>query len=366
MKDLNLYIFKYCVLAGMLIGLPLPGIVFTNLPLQQYLQFPPTTRYVVQAPFSWPAFVCIALFILAAILPLIIKGFQEDSAGKPDPLKLYRLPWWGWAGIITGLIAWTLAWTRFPWFAKFQPHTFNLLWLSYILVMNALTYQRKGHCMIIDRPGFFFLLFPASAVFWWFFEYLNRFVQNWYYTGVTYSPLEYFLYASLSFSTVLPAVLSTREWISGTSWLQGKYKSYIPLHFVQSRTLAWTLLLISGAGLSCIGILPNYLFPLVWISPLLIIIALQVLTGETHIFSCTAQGDWSMVVASALAALLCGWFWEMWNYHSLARWEYSVPLVHRYKIFEMPVLGYAGYIPFGLECAAVGSMLEKLFIKFDI
>jgi hypothetical protein len=27
----------------------------------------------------------------------------------------------------------------------------------------------------------------------------------------------------------------------------------------------------------------------------------------------------------------------------------------------MPILGYAGYIPFGLECAAIGNILENLF-----
>jgi hypothetical protein len=50
----------------------------------------------------------------------------------------------------------------------------------------------------------------------------------------------------------------------------------------------------------------------------------------------------------------------MWNFHSLARWVYEVPLVGRFAIFEMPVLGYAGYLPFGLQCAAVGAMVEPV------
>jgi hypothetical protein len=50
----------------------------------------------------------------------------------------------------------------------------------------------------------------------------------------------------------------------------------------------------------------------------------------------------------------------MWNYFSLAKWEYSIPFVHRYQIFEMPLLGYAGYLPFGLECAVIGSMLARV------
>ena len=61
---------------------------------------------------------------------------------------------------------------------------------------------------------------------------------------------------------------------------------------------------------------------------------------------------------AALAGLVCGFFWEMWNYGSLAHWEYSVPLVHRFEIFQMPLLGYSGYLPFGLECLAVARLLE--------
>ena len=66
-----------------------------------------------------------------------------------------------------------------------------------------------------------------------------------------------------------------------------------------------------------------------------------------------------MVIASALAALICGWFWEMWNFFSLTKWEYRVPFVNRFQVFEMPLLGYAGYLPFGLECAVIGNLLDR-------
>lgn len=59
----------------------------------------------------------------------------------------------------------------------------------------------------------------------------------------------------------------------------------------------------------------------------------------------------------ALAALICGFFWELWNVRSLAHWEYAIPSVHAFKLFEMPALGYAGYFPFGLECWAVAHLV---------
>ncbi len=272
---------------------------------------------------------------------------------------LYPFPWWGWLGIVTGLIAWTLAWTRFSWFSKFQPHTFTPLWISFILVINGLTYRCKGRCMIVDRPGFFLLLFPTSAAFWWFFEYLNRFVQNWFYVGVHFSSWEYFCYATISFSTVIPAVLGAREWILSFFWVEQGFANFRPMGFSQSKVMAWAVLLVSSAGLAGIGVWPNYLYSLLWISPFLIIVSLQTLMEERHILWDIGQGDWRLPISSAMAALFCGWFWEMWNFYSLAKWEYTVSFLNRYHVFEMPILGYAGYLPFGLECAVIGGMLER-------
>jgi hypothetical protein len=34
--------------------------------------------------------------------------------------------------------------------------------------------------------------------------------------------------------------------------------------------------------------------------------------------------------------------------------------VQRFSIFEMPLLGYAGYIPFGIECALVMDLVARL------
>ena len=72
------------------------------------------------------------------------------------------------------------------------------------------------------------------------------------------------------------------------------------------------------------------------------------------------KGDWRSIWLPAMAALICGFFWEMWNFKSLAHWEYSVPFVQRFHVFEMPVLGYAGYLPFGLECMVVSLMFGKV------
>ncbi|MBV8317398.1 MAG: hypothetical protein JOZ53_20860 [Planctomycetaceae bacterium] len=45
-----------------------------------------------------------------------------------------------------------------------------------------------------------------------------------------------------------------------------------------------------------------------------------------------------------MACLACGFFWEMWNYYSYPKWVYHVPFVGVLHVFEMPLLGYLGYL----------------------
>jgi hypothetical protein len=212
---------------------------------------------------------------------------------------------------------------------------------------------------------FFAILFPASAVFWWFFEYLNRFVLNWYYVNVDmFSPAGYILYATACFSTVLPAVWGTADLLMSFAFFKKTYGDFIRIKPpARPGYVAGGFLAAASAGLFAIGLLPDFLFPLLWLSPLIMIVCFQVLTGRSHLFMTLGRGDWQRMVCFSLSALICGFFWEMWNFFSLAKWQYSISFVDAFEIFEMPVLGYAGYLPFGLECAAAGDMVLGLFFK---
>lgn len=258
------------------------------------------------------------------------------------------------------LISWFLAWTRFYWFEALQPYTFFPLWFGFILSINGLTCSRTGNCLLIKHPGFFLALFPASSLFWWFFEYLNRFVQNWYYLGVeNFSATQYVIHASICFSTVLPAVQSTMELLASFPRLSSSLKNWRSVSLAKSKAWGWFLLFFSAVALGCISIFPDYLFFMLWVAPFLIITGVQVIYREKTIFQALPAGDWRLIWLPALAALICGFFWELWNFGSMAHWEYSVPFVQRFHIFEMPILGYGGYLPFGLECLVVSMLLDR-------
>ncbi|RJX29054.1 MAG: hypothetical protein C4531_10970 [Desulfurivibrio sp.] len=347
--------------ALLLAGLPLLGILAAEKNVSQYWEFPPLTRYVAHAPFCWPLFTALVLLgLLVAGLFLVQMGRGTANAPVMTTGGKWSLPWWGWLGLGLLTAGWVLAWNRFPWFAGLQPHTFLPLWLGFILVVNGLTRMRTGSCLLSSRTGFFAALFPLSVVFWWFFEYLNRFVQNWYYVGVEdFSPLAYVIHASLCFATVLPAVLSTEELLASFPRLSGPLAASWPVTCRGGKYPAFALFVLSSLGLAGIGLRPDYLFPLLWLSPLLLVITLQKLTGRATMLAPLGRGDWRPVWLPALAALCCGFFWELWNFNSQAHWEYSIPFVQKFHIFAMPAAGYLGYLPFGLECRAAGALLAE-------
>ncbi len=44
----------------------------------------------------------------------------------------------------------------------------------------------------------------------------------------------------------------------------------------------------------------------------------------------------------------------------MPKWIYNVPFVGFWHIFEMPLLGYGGYLPFSLELYALYRLLSRL------
>jgi len=343
---------------SLLIGMPLVGVLVAGQPVHPYVEFPPQTRFVQQAPFSWTIFLGLSVLVAVTVGPVVLQVATSRVAERGSTNTTRAFPWWGWLGATLTVCFWVLAWNRFPWFATFQTHTFTPLWVGYLLMINGWTFHRTGFCMMLDRPRFLLALFPASAVFWWCFEYLNRFVQNWYYVGPqTFTPWEYVLHATISFSTVLPSVLSTMELLASMPVVTAGLKQLPPLRLSNRHRTSWGVLIVATVGLAGIGIFPGLLFPLVWVAPWLLITAMQMLGGQDTLFSRTEQGDWSSLWLGAVAALGCGLCWELWNWKSLVHWEYAIPSVHRFQLFEMPLLGYAGYLPFGLDCLAVTQIL---------
>lgn len=337
---------------------PLLGIWLTNKPLSPYMVFPPILVQTQSSPFSWVAFLLLTGFIMISLTPFLSKIIFSKRQSFPKRQTKFSFPLWGWLGVAFIIISWKVAWSRFVWFESFQEFTFTPLWLGYILVINALTYRRIGQCMLMCHTQHFLALFLVSSVLWWSFEYLNRFIQNWYYLGITdFGPGRYFAFATLPFSTVLPAVLGTAEWLNTFPGISADLNRFKPRALPGSKVISMSLLLASAAGFAVLAVWPKQLFFLVWLLPILLVVGLQSLTDKPDLLIDIEAGDWRRIWTLAVAGLICGLFWEMWNLDSLAHWQYSVPYVQRFKIFEMPLLGYAGYLPFGVFCGLFSDFI---------
>jgi hypothetical protein len=181
-------------------------------------------------------------------------------------------------------------------------------------------------------------------------------VWNWYYVGIAeMGAAEYAFFATCSFSTVLPAVTATAEFLSTFKPFADSRLCGFKGFDIHRPLCVAALVLTAAAGLTGIVFCPHLTYPLLWISPLAVFLVVQILMKESTVLDGLKSGDWRLAVRFALASLICGWFWEMWNFHSAAQWIYAVPYVHRFQIFEMPAVGFAGYLPFGIECAAVAA-----------
>ena len=366
----------YLILAAVLVGVPLAccvlagkkdilDLVFTVAPKTEDWGSRPELLWNCRKPFAWWAFAAVLGVIAAWAVPFAIRFAKAARGGKGAFMAKRRFPWWGWLGVAVLLGGWTLAWTRFPWMpVACQRQTYLPLWIGLILIANALCFRRSGRSLLTHATGPFLWSFPASSIFWWFFEYLNRYVWNWYYVGIAgIGDFQYIVFATLSFATVLPGIASVAAWL-------GTYRCFAPEAYagmwrvnVQSPLSIAVLALLSAYGLVGIVFIPEFAYPFLWISPLMVFVLVQVLLKERSVLDDLASGDWSLVFRFGIAALVCGLCWETWNYWSLAKWIYAVPYVHRFQIWEMPLLGFGGYLPFGMECAAVAAWLSPKLVR---
>lgn len=264
----------------------------------------------------------------------------------------------GLAGLALIAVFWSVSWLHLD---PIGRHSFFGLWLGYILLVDAVVLWRRGESLLTRNPAGFVLMFVASAPLWWAFEGINQLTDNWHYLGVShYSALQYGLLATWNFSIVIPAVFETAQLLSAFGVIR-RFR-----HGPKLRLPGPTLVAISAFGVLMIpamALWPRFVFPVAWMSLFLIVDPVNLALGRPSIASDLRRGDWGNVAALALGALVCGWFWEMWNFRALPKWEYTIPYLGFARVFEMPVLGYLGYLPFGLEVYAGYHFLAGWFSR---
>ena len=334
--------------------------------------FPPV---FVEAPpgFNLTVFIVVLLAEAAIALLLLFPqwfGFKQGTPGTlPAPA---RLPAWFWIGAVLMGFFWWLMWTRVTPFGDLVYYAFTPLWWGFILMLDGIVYRRSGgYSLLATRTKTFVISALVSLGGWCFFEYFNYFaLGNWYYPNSTMPALSHATIVALflfAYTTVWPAIF---EWYT----LLNTFPKFVARYANGPKlALPGGLLLWGGFALMvALVFFPYPLFWALWVGTLAVFAGTLIRLGIPTPFSDMAQGNWSPMILMALSSLFNGFFWELWNWGSAHPyplpltnpnyWMYDVPYVDIIHLFaEMPLLGYFGYLPFGLLVWVMFIWAGKLF-----
>jgi hypothetical protein len=243
-----------------------------------------------------------------------------------------------------------------------------IAWTGFIIFADAIVWRARGDSWIRSAPREFAALALASIALWVLFEGFNQVIDNWYYTGLPENPaLRYFGYA-WSFATIWPAIFEGADLVSvvrgsGRSGKPGKSVAHPPdppeLHDPPDPPdppdLPALVSVTAGVAMLAVPFLVSpaaarYMAAPVWLGFIFLLDPINARLGGESLWIDWRATRTDRLVNLVLSGFLCGVLWEFWNFWSRAKWHYSVPIMERWKIFEMPVPGYFGFPAFALEC----------------
>jgi hypothetical protein len=285
-----------------------------------------------------PHGIAIGIAITALTIGLLVAGYFRSRRRLP-------FPFYGWLGFAALVCAEVLMFRHVQPVATYFTPT---AWSSYILIADAAVLAITGRSRLNDAPFVLGRIALLSIPLWLIFEAYNFRLQNWEYVGVPHQWAAALLGYGWSFATIFPAIFETSDLIQAIlPPLPGKPRQI-------SRFAEIVLTIIGAACLIVPIVLPrhigSYLFGLLWIGFVLLLDPLNHWLGLPSFLGDSSEGFRRRAYGFFLAGWVCGWLWEFWNYWAAAKWHYTFPLMQHAKIFEMPAVGFLGFLPFPLEC----------------
>lgn len=234
----------------------------------------------------------------------------------------------------------------------FYSWFYSFAWWSYILFLEAFLYRRGGKSDLFCCPLRFSAYLPLSITIWLVFELFNLRLSNWHYIEVPSStPLRWLGY-SISFATVLPGIIATRDFLDYTEIFKN---SGLDSPAPAPRALYLPFLAAGALSFLLPLLWPQYFFPLVWGCFIFLLEPVNHRFGAPSLLADWRNGTLRPFFILLLAGACCGLLWELWNFWAGSKWVYTVPFVGYFKIFEMPVLGFLGFPPFAVECYVMAN-----------
>lgn len=341
-----------------------------------FLEFPPQDCLIPKAPYSWCIYLLLflggcAFFFVLLIFPCCFPPaanaqawFHVNFAKRIYKQKNERettggsFPLWAVIGFPMWFFFWWAQWAQPAWFGDWIHFTFVPLWVGFILSLDSIVYFRQGHSMLSKNAAAVAHVFILSGVGWLYFEFMGYFTQNWYYPiNKVWSEKGYIVWYLLCYMTIFPALFEWADLLHTfkyfrVSWSNGP-KINLP------RWFQVIVLAICGYGcyMSAKSPYASLWFAFAWLSPAFFAGFGLTLVKYPNPFSIISYGDYGSLVIYGMSGLFNGLCWEIWNSRSLpsnpSYWKYDIPYLNAWHIGEMPLVGFLGYIPFGVCCWAM-------------
>ena len=216
-----------------------------------------------------------------------------------------------------------------------------------IMLINYLIRRISGNSLLNIQRGYYMWIAMASAVLCWLLAYLGLFTDGW--PGGRDTPVVQLLFHTPLFALLVPAVLITRALLGSFSGLL-KFLAHGPALPVQGgESTGIFLVAVAVLGLLGGGAWPEQMNWLMWLSPLLLLSALQLLWNESTIFSGLKSGDWGRVSCAALAGMVVG---------NLASISYTAGGGNQTATLH-GIPAQFGYMLFGLLCLQLGDVVAE-------
>jgi len=251
------------------------------------------------------------------------------------------------------IVAGTLALSRR--FEAIDLARFAVCWWGVLLALSGAVRMRHRRSPFA-RPREFVGCAAASVLFWDLFELLNFRLHDWWYVGVPRTAVGGAAFSAVCYATVLPAA---RYALALASPLPDSRTGVAP----PAPRVARPLFATFAGSLALVLSVPRIAFPLAWLLLWFLFEAELARRSERepHLLSpleAWRAGDRRVLLTLLGVALPIGLCWEALNYGCERGWMYTVPHFESWKLFEMPLPGYLGYLPFLLECGAALAIVS--------
>ena len=274
--------------------------------------------------------------------------------------------------------------------------------------------RRRGEAQwaaIRVRPNRFVLIYLTSVPVWCFFDWVNfYFLDAWRYHGLPADVLQRMTGYFLAFAAISPGMFLAAQvyQMAGVRRLRttddtfGRRMSWLleigPPILIAAATLvlstmrhdrlgdersiaisagmlilpgvlAWVMtrsrdVLAVAIGAGFVGWTFYARAPIgnltLWVGLIYLLDPINLRTGGPSLLGDWRAGRYGRTAALMLGGATCGLLWEFWNYWAIAKWTYHLPFLgamQGYRYFEMPLLGFMGFLPFACECWVMANVI---------